>query len=96
MTFRIEKTLAEIARAAWMNAGNLEDHWEITAAAVRNAVIEECARKADEIEMDYRERAAEARNRDLTIRKERLIDYANSAMSCGASIRSLKTEASDG
>lgn len=42
-----EKTLAEIARTAWLEAGNLEDHWEITAAAVRNAVIEECAKIAD-------------------------------------------------
>lgn len=39
-----KKTLAEIARAAWMNAGHLEDHWQITAAAVRNAVIDECIR----------------------------------------------------
>lgn len=42
-----EKTLAEIARAAWMEAANSEDHWEITAAAVRAAVIEECAKIAD-------------------------------------------------
>jgi hypothetical protein len=50
-----EKTLAEIARAAWMSAGILEDHWEITAAAVRNAVIEDCAKICNQMAHERRE-----------------------------------------
>jgi hypothetical protein len=62
-----EKTLAEIARAAWMAAGNSEDHWEITAAAVRKAVIEECAKKIHDV------RSAQVMRRDPLALPERQI-----------------------
>ena len=59
-------TLARIARAAWMNAPNEVDHWEVTASAIRAAVIEECAKVAESIDPNAQDVAEAIRHLEDT------------------------------